>query len=58
MTRLQLEHVYPTRFIFHFNFLDYITRCIENVEKTKKTLSCKWDELIKSLTLKVEPKMK
>ncbi len=58
MTRLQLEHVYPTWFVFHFNFLDYITRCIKNIEKTQKTLNLKWDELIKRLILKVEPNMK
>jgi hypothetical protein len=58
VTRLQLEHVYPTWFVFHFNFLDYITRCIKNIEKTQKTLNLKWDELIKRLILKVEPNMK
>ncbi len=47
---------YPISFVFFFSFVNYITRCIRNIQKPFKKPSVIWDESIKKCsTLKVKP---
>jgi len=58
--KLQLEN-YSICFVLHFNFINYITRCIWNNRKNNENIKKKWElgwTNQRGLTLKVDPKIK